>query len=151
MQPGQKEEVVIIRAVNPASVVCPESILVNALTTLGCLLHPEPSMAYLDMREALPGGIIQRTLQWTLLAAARDGLRTAKLIEQWHDNEWLAANPSTELATIKVASENMMRLAERLARTPHVIVLRKGKHVAMIPSQLSAEAQQAALDKLNAT
>lgn len=149
MQVGQKQDVVIIRATNPASVVCAESILVNALTTLGCPLHPEASMAYMETREALPGGTVQRVFQWTLLAAAPDGTRTAKLIEQWNDKAWLVANPTSELAIIKVASENMLRLAERIRLTPHVAVLRKGKKMALIPSHLSPEEQTAAREKLD--
>lgn len=147
---GEQEKVVILRAENPASVVCPESILVNALTTLGVPLHPDPRFAYVETREALPGSGIHRVLTWTLLPAAADGTETKTLIERWTDKEWLTANPASELAVLKVGLENMMRLAERIAKTPHLIVLRKGKKLAMIPSQLTAEEQNAAVEKFNA-
>ncbi len=140
---GKKEKVVILRAVNPASVVCPESILVNALTTLGVPLHPDPRFAYVETREAMPDGTVQRVLTWTLLATAADGQETGKLIKKWRDGKWLAANPASELAVLKVGLENMLRLAERIRATPHVIVLRKGKKLAMIPSQLPAPEQEA--------
>lgn len=147
---GESFKCAIIRAVDPASVVCPESILVNALLTLGVPLHPDPRFAYLETRETI-NGKVRRVLQWTLLDKSSDGFyETGKLIEWWRDPKWLAANPTHELAVIKVASENLMRLAERIRRTPHVAVFRKGKRLAMIPSQLPEAAQREWREKLEA-
>ncbi len=146
---GKQQGVVIIRAINPGSVVCPESILVNALTTLGIPLHPDPRFAYVDTRETLGDGTVKRVQQWALLTRSSDEkYKTAKLVAWWHDPAWLAANPTHELAILKVGLENMMRLAERIRKTPYVAVLRKGGRMAMIPSHLPPEKQAAAREKL---
>lgn len=151
VKPGERLAVVIVRAVNPKSVVCPEAILVNALTTLGVPLHPQAGMDYADFREAIPEGGVRRVLRWTLLAKSQDGkYKTTELIRWWNDADWLAKNPAHELAILKVGLTNMLKLAERIRSTPPMNILRKGRHQLLVPANLSPEAQQAALAKLEA-
>lgn len=151
MRPPSSLSLVIIQAVNPVSVVCSESILVNALTTLGVPEHPDKRFAYTDTRTAIEGGAVRRVLKWCLLSKSSDGVyKTQQLIKWWHDPAWLAANPTHELAILKVGLENMLRLANRIRLTPPIKTYRKGRHVAMIPTHLSAEVQTAALAKFEA-
>jgi hypothetical protein len=146
MHSGEKVRVVILRAVNPKSVVCEESILFNALTTLGVPEPSEPGMGYADFREVAPDGTVHRVLRWTLLDASADGrYQTQDLIKWWRDPVWLAANPTHELAILKVGLENMLRLAERIAKTPYTQVLRKGRRQLHLPANLSPEKRTAAL------
>lgn len=150
-RPPQKIDLVIIRAIDPESVLCPESILVSALTTLGVPEHPDRRFAYTDTRESLPNGAVRRILQWSLLTKSKDGVyKTNQLMKWWHDPEWLRANPTHELAILKDGLGNMMRLGARIRLTPPIEVYRKGRHLAMIPTQLPEEKQKEALAKLAA-
>lgn len=148
------QSVVIIRAVNPVSVVCPEVILVNALTTLGVPEHPSPDLAFVETREASPdpAAPVRRVWQWTLLAQSRDGqYQTAELMQWWDDPAWLAAHPTHELAIIKVALSNLERLARRLRETPHCELYRRGKRLCLIPTHLPPERQAEMLKKFQST
>lgn len=149
MRPPEKLECVIIRAVNPESVVCPESILVNALTTLGIPLHPTPGMDYVDFREPTPEGGVRRILQWALLSKSADGVySTNQVIRWWNDDAWLAANPVHEITVLKNGLGNMMRMAARIRNTPPTHIYRSGQRRAHIPENLSPEKREAALAKL---
>lgn len=108
--------------------------MVNALTTLGVPLHPEPSQAYAEFRETLPDGSIERTLQWVLLDESSDGTKTQELIRRWHDAEWIAANPTSEIAVARVLSDNFARLAARVREQVARCVYRRGGRQVHVPA-----------------
>lgn len=111
---GQGRKVVEIVAVDPVSVICPESLFVNAVTTLGI-----PLIDFADIRDVQAGNQVERRLVWRLEVLSRDGVTTLEdLRKRWQDPLWLTANPMSELAVARVISDNLDRLATRIREQP---------------------------------
>jgi hypothetical protein len=108
------DRVFTIRVVNPGSVICEESVLVNALTTLGI-----PLLEYVELHIGADGEPArQRVWQWTLGVQCAPGAvpryDVETLIRWWNDPEWIAGNPTHELAVLRVAAGNLIGLITRM-------------------------------------
>jgi hypothetical protein len=130
-------------ATDPASVVCEESIFVNAVTTLGV-----PLMSYAEYRadDPVKAGWTRR-LVWKLGDKSIDGSYTYKqLREWWMDEGWMARHPGHELAVLWAGSMNLLRMAARIREQPHLVWYARetgdGRIVVAVPEGATSEERE---------
>lgn len=143
----KNRELVSLVAVNPPSVVCEESIFVNAVTTFGV-----PLVSFFEEREEKNGDLV-RSFFWHLERVANETAvpryTLKQLAEWWESPEWLRANPTHELAIAKSISVNLMRFAERARTQPALVKITKGKRFVQIPTNATEERRQELLKTLD--
>ena len=144
---GDKNRMLLtLEAVNPASVVCPEAIFVNAATTLGI-----PLVDFFEEREEVNGETVRKFV-WTLeaqtLPQALPQYTLKQLAAWWESPAWLVANPTHELAVLKAGSENLMRFAERVRTQPALVRISNGKTFVRIPTDATEERRAELLKEL---
>ncbi len=140
------DRIVSIIDVNANPLSSPNSDMVSALLTLGIPLNPEFGIR--DYREVIDGKPT-RTVVWTLEATSREGTYdTATLIENWKDPKWCAENSDHPLVYIKRAFENHHRMVEHIKTSVPIAMVRKGKHIALIPYDARPEEKKRLLDLL---
>ena len=129
-----------------APVKSPQTLMVAALVTFGIGLDKD--CPYTETREII-NGKEQRVVTWTLAASSPDGqYKTADLVAAWHSRDFGVKNPEHPFAYVKQALSNYRRLVDTIKTAAPLMVVRKGKKIALIPADATEGRRKQLLEEL---